>query len=213
MATDKPDPFLEALVEEAAAHPKLRTRTQARNSLLKAASARPAKIKAAPQGFKAHWKRLPAPIQAGLLFAALVGLAMILMPIVGRILLGQQGLDNAIAFFALESGVGMSTMVGMVPFMAGVYAVISYLGAARRVTRIGQSMSRALLVMLLTWTSFSAWAMKLWCLPHDYGVCYSRMLTVSCLLGGGPVLLAGLIAGYLMGRGILQRASERIVIK
>lgn len=212
MASDKPDPFLEALVEEAAAHPHNRTRPVARNSLLKAASARPAKLKAAPQGWRARWRRLPVPIQAGVLFAALIGLAMVLMPLVGRLIVGRQGLDNVIAFFALESGVGMPTMVGIVPFMAGIYACVVYLGALRRVTRMGQSMSRALLVVLLTWTSFSAWAMKLWCLPQDYGVCYSRMLTVSCLLGGGPVLLAGLIAGYIMGRSIAQRVSERVVV-
>ncbi|HRK57447.1 MAG TPA: hypothetical protein PLQ67_08000, partial [Burkholderiaceae bacterium] len=70
MASDKPDPFLEALVEEAAAHPRNRTRPVARNSLLKAASARPAKLKAAPQGWRARWRRLPVPIQAGVLFAA-----------------------------------------------------------------------------------------------------------------------------------------------
>lgn len=152
-------------------------------------------------------RQLPIPVLAGLIFALCVGLATLLTPLIGRLVIGGRGLDDAMLSFASESGVSATMMAAAAPLLAMGFAVLVYLNARRRVERIGQSVSRALLVVLLTWMAFAGWATNLWCLPADYASCYSRILTVAGLLGGGPVLLAGLVAGYVMGRVILKRRA------
>ena len=153
------------------------------------------------------WRQLPVPLQAGVVFALCFALATLLTPLIGRLVVGGRGLDEAMLSFAAESGVSAPMMAASAPLMAMAFAVVVYLNARRKVERIGQSVSRALLVVLLTWMAFGAWATRLWCLPVDYASCYSRILTVAGLLGGGPILIAGLVAGYVMGRLIVNRRA------
>lgn len=202
----KSDPFIDALSEDTQA---TRPRTRALRAGRAGAESRGKREGAATPrvSLSLDFRQLPIPVLAGLLFALCVGLAMLLTPLIGRLVIGGRGLDDAMLSFAAESGVGAPLMAAAAPLLAMVFAVLTYLNARRRVERIAQSVSRALLVVLLTWMAFAAWATKLWCLPLDYGSCYSRILTVAGLLGGGPVLLAGLIGGYVMGRVILKRRA------
>lgn len=211
MATKKPDPFMEALSDEDDSRPRTRTPptgakgdpdTRGRRAAKSAAQSASAGVSAG-----LSWSQLPIPLQAGAVFALCIGLAALLTPLIGRLVIGGRGLDDAMFTFAAESGVSAALMAAAAPLLASVFAVAVYINARRRVERIAQSVSRALLVVLLTWIVFGGWATRLWCLPADYASCYSRILTVAGLLGGGPILLAGLIAGYWMGRLILKRRA------
>lgn len=228
MAKKKDDPFLDALHDEGKTG-RPRTRTKSLKSRAGAPmggaptrpltgvpthhpATRPATThlaqyakSGAGSGVNFELKQLPVPIKAAFFFGLYMGLATLLAPLMGRLIVGPRGLDNVMATFATETGVSTLMMGLAVPAIAMNFALVVYFRAKVKVVRMGQSLSRALLVGLLTWMSFSAWATHLWCLPADYGECYSKVLTVSGLLGGGPVLLAGLIAGYVVGRGILKR--------
>ncbi len=207
MATKKKDPFIEALSENSAVRPHSRFRGASTGTR---PLTRPVRH-GAPRvsfSFSLDPRFLPIPMQAALLFAVCIGLGTLIAPLLGRLVVGSQGLDNVLASFASETGIGTLKMVLMVPGLAMVFAPFAYLSARRKVDRIGQSMSRALLVVLLVWMAFSAWATRQWCLPADYLPCYSKVVTVAGFLGGGPILLSGLIAGYLMGRIILKRKAK-----
>ncbi len=205
MAIKKKDPFLDALSENTGARA---------NSRLKGSRTRPItrEMNYAQRrvsfSFSLDPRLLPIPLQAALMFAVCIGLGTLVAPLMGRFIVGSRGLDNVLASFASETGIGTLKMVLMVPALALVFAPFAYLKARRKVERIGQSISRALLVVLLIWIVFSAWATRQWCLPVDYLPCYSKVVTVTGFLGGGPILLSGLIAGYLMGRIILKSKAQ-----
>jgi hypothetical protein len=205
----KGDPFIDALTDDDATRPRTRTPTAGAKAAPDTRGQHAARPAARPAGVSVSlsWAYLPIPLQAGAVFALCIGLATLLTPLIGRLIIGGRGLDDAMFTFAAESGVSAAMMAAAAPLLAATFAVAAYMNARRRVERIAQSVSRALLVVLLTWMMFGAWATKLWCLPVDYASCYSRILTVAGLLGGGPILLAGLIAGYWMGRLILKRRA------
>lgn len=212
MATKKNDPFLDALSDDDDATRPTRTPLTGRKvdpDTRGRRGGKPGMRASAPTRvtFSLDVRRLPIPLLAGLVFALSIGLATLLTPLIGRLIIGGRGLDEAMLSFASESGVSAPMMAAATPLLAMGFAIAVYVNARRGVERIGHSLSRALLVMLLTWMAFGAWATRLWCLPADYASCYSRILTVAGLLGGGPILLAGLIAGYVMGRLILKRRA------
>jgi len=200
MVKPKKDPFLDALSEEES-RPRSRlkaggTRPMARN--LSAAKIKPAMT------WNLEVKWLPIPIKAALVYALCIGLAMLVTPLMGRLVRGSQGLDRVLITFAAESGVSVYAIAMIAPLFAMGYALFVYIAARRGVQKVGQSVSRGLLIVLLTWISLAGWATRLWCLPVDYGTCFSTLLIVSGFLVGGPLLLAGLIAGYWMGSAILK---------
>jgi len=106
-----------------------------------------------------------------------------------------------ISRFAREAGVSDWIFIT-------VPALIVYQGAGRHVKTINQSLSRGLLVAILTWIAFSALATWAWCLPEHYDECFSRALLVSGALGGGQMLLAALIAAAITGYVIRGRALD-----
>lgn len=206
VATKKKDPFLEALSHDTVTRPRTRAmgrRTRPMTRRMEYPAPRTSSV-----SFKLEWRQLPLPIQAAILFAALTGLGTLAAPLVASLIMGRRGLEYVIASFATESGVSTALLGGMVPMLAAGFALVIYFNARRKVQHMRQSMSRALLVGLLTWLSFSGWATKLWCLPIHYLSCYSKIVTVTGILAGGPVLLAGLLAGYWVGRTILKEKPK-----
>jgi hypothetical protein len=91
-----------------------------------------------------------------------------------------------------------------------LYSLIVYQDAQRKIRRVGESVSRAILVMLLTWFSFAALTSWTWCQPHDFLSCLSKTLLISGVVGGGPMLLSALGAGILTGVLIIRRPRPRI---
>ncbi len=113
--------------------------------------------------------------------------------------------QHTLASFAQEGGVSPAVFLAVPGLFAALFAIVVYQGARLKVTRMAQSFSRALLVALLTWASFSALATSVWCKPEHYGQCYSSFLIVSGLIGGGPMLLGAGLAGGIVGWLILRQ--------
>jgi len=107
--------------------------------------------------------------------------------------------------FAEEGGINRFIFVAVPALFSMMFAIFIYQNAKTKITRVSQSMSRALLVALLTWAAFSALATWTWCLPENYNACYGNFLLITGLVGGGPMLIAALVAGALVGWLIKQQ--------
>lgn len=139
-------------------------------------------------------RHLSIPIVAALLFGVFGALAALTtQPVMSR--------------FAREAGISDWIFVAVPALFAMVFALIVYQGAARNVRSINQSLSRGLLVAILTWIAFSGLATWAWCRPENYADCFSEALLVSGALGGGQLLLAALVAAAITGYAIRGRAA------
>lgn len=107
--------------------------------------------------------------------------------------------------FAEEAGLNRVIFVAVPALFAMMFAIFVYQHAKTRITRVSQSISRGVLVALLTWASFSALATWTWCLPENYGSCFGNFLLITGIVGGGPMLAAALVAGALVGWLIKQQ--------
>jgi hypothetical protein len=85
-----------------------------------------------------------------------------------------------------------------------LFAMVLYQDAQRKVRLMGESISRGILIALLTWVAFSALATWVRCPTRDFGECFSGTLIVSGLIGGGPMLAAALVGGLLTGVLIIR---------
>ena len=141
--------------------------------------------------------QLATPIMAGLVFGVCV-------------LIGAAVVQGTVRELAREGGVDPWVLLAVPGLFAMLFALIVYQGADRRVTSINKSLSRGLLVALLTWMSFSALATWVWCLPENYGTCYGNVMLLSGVAGGGPMLAAALIAAAIVGWLIQRRARTWI---
>lgn len=136
------------------------------------------------------------------------------IPILAALLFGIFGALAAastwwvLAQFAREAGISDWIFIIVPALFAAMFALIVYQGAAKHVTTINQSLTRGLLVAILTWLSFSWLATWAWCLPEHYGDCFSQALLVSGAVGGGQMLLAALISAAITGYAIRGRSSD-----
>jgi hypothetical protein len=112
--------------------------------------------------------------------------------------------------FAEEAGVNRWVFAMVPALFAMLYALLLFQGAERKIRRLGESVSRGILVMLLTWVSFAGMASVTWCQVRQFGSCMSTTLLVSAVVGGGPMLLGALGAGVLSGVLIIRRPKPRI---
>jgi len=106
--------------------------------------------------------------------------------------------------FANEGGVNRLIFVAVPGLFAMMFAMMIYQRAEKRITTVAQSLSRGVLVALLTWISFSMLATWVWS-PSNAVRFFSTALLVSGNIGGGPMLIAALCAGGLVGWLIKQR--------
>jgi hypothetical protein len=140
-------------------------------------------------------------------------------PVVAALIFGVFGAMAAFAAnailvrFAIEAGVSTAVFVSVPALFAGLFALIVYQGADRHVERVNQSLTRGLLVAILTWIAFSWLATWAWCKPEDYASCFSGALTLSGLVGGGPLLLAAMLAGGVVGWVIQRRKATSWTLK
>jgi uncharacterized membrane protein len=125
-------------------------------------------------------------------------------------LIAAAAVEYLLRAFAEEAGVNRWVFAMVPALFAMLYSLIVYQNAQRKIRRVGESVSRAILVMLLTWFSFSALVTWTWCQPRDFGSCLSKTLMVSGAIGGGPMLLGALGAGILTGVLIIRRPKPRI---
>jgi hypothetical protein len=119
-------------------------------------------------------------------------------------LLAAAGVEFLLRAFADEAGVNRWIFVAVPGLFAMLYAMVLYQDAGRRIKRLGESVSRGLLIALLTWLSFAFLATWAWCPPRQLGQCFSHTLLASAVVGGGPMLAAALVAGLLTGVMIIR---------
>ncbi|MBK9243444.1 MAG: hypothetical protein IPM30_01070 [Burkholderiales bacterium] len=109
--------------------------------------------------------------------------------------------------FAKEADISAWVFIAVPALLAGLFALLVYGRAAERVRTVGQSLSRGLLVAILTWIGFSALSTWVWCIPENYGECFRGAMMISGALAGGQLLLAALAAAAIMGYAIRSRAA------
>jgi hypothetical protein len=119
-------------------------------------------------------------------------------------LLSAASLAVVLGDFGAEAGVPRWLMIAVPGLFGMLFALLVYQGAGEAVSPISQSLSRSILVALFTWIAFSVLATVVWCVPQNYGVCLANALLLSGILGGGPLLIAALIAGFIVGNLVLR---------
>jgi hypothetical protein len=115
-----------------------------------------------------------------------------------------------LASFAKSGGVNRLVFVMVPALIAMLYSLIVYQNAERKIRRVGESVSRGILVMLMTWVSFSALITSAWYKPGEFASSLGTTLLASGIVGGGPMLLDALGAGILTGFFILRKPPPRI---
>jgi hypothetical protein len=113
--------------------------------------------------------------------------------------------------FAEQAGVNRWVFAMVPSLLAMLYSLIVYQSAERKIRRLGESVSRGILVMLMTWVTFAAMTSWTWCQPRQFGSCLGTTLLISGVVGGGPMLLGALGAGVITGVLIIRRPKPRIV--
>lgn len=103
-----------------------------------------------------------------------------------------------------NAGVNPWIFIAVPALFAMLYALLLYQGAQRRIRTMRESVSRGILIALLTWASFSLMASSVWCDSGEFGICVSHTLLVSAIIGGGPMLLAALAGGVFTAILILR---------
>jgi hypothetical protein len=112
--------------------------------------------------------------------------------------------------FAETAGINPWVFATVPALLAMLFALIFYQDAQRKIRRLGESVSRGMLVMLLTWLSFATLASWTWCGPRGFGSCLGFAVEVIGWIGGGPMLLVALGAGTLTGVLIIRKPRARI---
>ncbi len=113
--------------------------------------------------------------------------------------------------FAEEAGVNRWVFAMVPALLSMLYALFVFQGGDRKIKRLGEAVSRGILVMLFNWISFAALTSWTWCQPKDFFGCLSKTMLVVGLIGGGPMLLVAIGAGVLTGVLIIRRPRPRIV--
>jgi hypothetical protein len=109
--------------------------------------------------------------------------------------------------FAVEAGMASWLFVAIPGLLAMLFAVLSYLKAAARVTTMEHSLSRALLVALATWIAVTGLIAWLWCPLHNALRCFSNTLITTGIVGGGPLLIGSMVAGAIVAAVLKLRPS------
>jgi hypothetical protein len=125
-------------------------------------------------------------------------------------LLAAAAVEWILKAVADEAGVNRWIFITVPGLFAMLFALLLFQDARRKIKRVGESVSRGILIALLTWIAFSGLATWAWCPPQGIGQCFSHTLLAAAVLGGGPMLAAALVAGVLTGVLIIRPPSKGI---
>lgn len=134
---------------------------------------------------------MPFPIFAMLLFAICTWL-------------GAGMVETVMRDFAAEVGMRTWVFVAVPGLFAMLFSLLLYSGGARKIATVRESLSRALLVGIATWIAVTVLISWFWCPGYRALACASDVLLVTGVVGGGPLLAAVLVAGFILG-GLLKR--------
>lgn len=122
-------------------------------------------------------------------------------------LLGAGVVEVVMRNFAGEAGVPTWVFIIVPGVLSMLFSLLLYRKAASNVAGIRESLSRALTVALLTWLAVSVYISALWCPGYRALSCTRDVLLVTTVVGGGPLLLATLIAGTIVGLVLKRRVD------
>lgn len=121
--------------------------------------------------------------------------------------LGAGMLEVVMRDFAGEVGMRTWVFVAVPGLLSMLISLVLYRNAADRIHSVAESMTRALLVGILTWLAVTAMISFMWCPGYRVWRCSSDVLLVTGIVGGGPLLGAALVAGFLVGLILKRRVS------
>jgi hypothetical protein len=121
--------------------------------------------------------------------------------------LGAGTVEAVMNDFANEVGMPTWVFIAIPGLLSMLFSFLLYQNAARKITAMRESMTRALLVGIGTWIGVAAMISYLWCPASRRLSCTSDVLLVSGIVGGGPLLVAVLVAGFLVGTLVLRRVT------
>jgi hypothetical protein len=107
--------------------------------------------------------------------------------------------------FAGEAEVATWAFVAVPGMFAMLFGLLLYQRAARRIVAVGQSVSLAISVAIFTWLGLAAMISWLWCPGYRALRCTGNVLMVTGIVGGGPLLIASLISGFVIGVVLVRR--------
>ena len=121
--------------------------------------------------------------------------------------LGAGTVETVMNDFASEVGMPTWVFIAIPGLLSMLFSFLIYQNAARRITTLRESMTRALLVGIATWIGVAAMISYMWCPGSRTLRCTSDVLLVSGIVGGGPLLVAVLVAGFVVGTLVLRRVE------
>jgi MFS family permease len=119
-------------------------------------------------------------------------------------LLAGAAVQFILGSFADEVGVNRWIFIAVPGLFAMLFAMVLFQDARRKVKKMGESVSRGILIALLTWIAFALLATMVGCPAREMGQCFSHLLIASGFIGGGPMLAAALLAGLVTGMLIIR---------
>lgn len=121
--------------------------------------------------------------------------------------LGAGMVEAVMRDFAGEIGVKTWVFVAVPGLIAMLFSLLLYQNAAARIRTVAESMTRALLVGIATWIAITALISFMWCPGYRLLRCSSDVLLVTGIVGGGPLLAAVLMAGFIVGLLLRRRVA------
>jgi len=137
---------------------------------------------------------MPLTVFAGLVFCIAV-------------LLAGGTIEPVTRSLAAEAQIPAWIVVAVPALIAALFAVLVYQGAGKRGIKLGQASTRALFVALLTWLSFAGFITMIWAPVDTVWDTFTNVAALSGIVGGGPLLIAALLAGAVVGAAIERRFS------
>ena len=121
--------------------------------------------------------------------------------------LGVGVIEPVMRDFAGEAGVKIWVFVIVPGLIAMLYALLLFRKASIDFNSLEQSASRALTVAIATWITVTALISYMWCPAGKALGCTLNVALVSGVIGGGPLLMACLIAGGIVGVVLKRRVN------
>src|SRR5512134_1681237 len=109
--------------------------------------------------------------------------------------------------FAGEAGVRIWVFVIVPGLLTMLYALLLFRRAAIDFDSLEQSASRALTVAIATWITVTVLISYMWCPAGKALGCTMNVALVTGVIGGGPLLMACLIAGGIVGMVLKRRVG------
>ena len=121
--------------------------------------------------------------------------------------LGAGTVEAVMNDFANEVGMPTWIFIAIPGLLSMLFSFLLYQNAARKITALRESMTRALLVGIATWIGVAVMISYMWCPGSRTLSCTSDVLLVTGIVGGGPLLVAVLVAGFVVGTLVLRRVT------